>query len=49
MCGAESKFALIVGMKVRPTCTAKDTKRRIIGMSAKKTMNRSVIVNNSTR
>jgi hypothetical protein len=27
LCGAESKFALIIGAKVGPTCTAKDTKR----------------------
>jgi hypothetical protein len=50
LCGSESnKLALVVWAKIRPTCTTKNTKERVIWFNMEKAMNWSVIVDSSTR
>jgi hypothetical protein len=49
LCGSESKLALVVWTKIRPTCTTKNTKGRVIWFNMEKAMNWSVIVDSSTR
>jgi hypothetical protein len=48
-CRAESKLSFIIGTKIRPTCTAKDSKRFIVWFGTKEFFSRSVKINDLAR